>query len=82
MVAGRSKIQAGKETGMSTFQQVMIIVDGEGRGGYTYGKVRYPDQYKDQDANAILAMFGQQGFEVTQVKVVGIKVVIFLKRSV
>jgi hypothetical protein len=68
--------------GMSTFQQVMIIVDGQQGGGYKHGKVRYPDQYKDQDANAILAMFGQQGFEVTQVKVVGPQVVIFLKRLV
>ena len=67
---------------MSAFQLLMIIADTINGGGYNFGKVRYPEQYKDQDANAILAMLGQRGMEITHVAPGERQVAIFLKKIV
>ena len=52
---------------MATWQQVIVICDLADGGGFTYGRVRYPQQFKDQDVNGVIAHLGQQGFEITEI---------------
>ena len=67
---------------MNTVQHLMMIVDGAQGGGYSYGRVKYPEQFKNQDANAVLATLGQQGWEVThmEAKQSNTEVVFLLKK--
>jgi len=67
---------------MSAWQQLMIIADVAEGGGFTWGRVRYPLQYKDQNANDVLAALGQHGFEVSHVEPTsGHQVVLILKKQ-
>jgi hypothetical protein len=49
---------------MAQWEYIVIIYDTASGAGYQFGKVRYPNNYKDQDVNQILTYFGQSGWEV------------------
>jgi hypothetical protein len=49
---------------MAQWEFIVILYDTLQGGGYSYGKVRYPGNYKDQDVNQILNLLGQQGWEI------------------
>ena len=66
---------------MATFQQFVVLFQTHDGAGYIAGRIYYPTNLKDQDINAVLATYGQQGFEVIGQKLSDYRGMIVLRKS-
>jgi hypothetical protein len=64
---------------MATFQQFVVLFQASMASGV--GRIYYPETLKDQDINAVLATYSQQGFEVIGQKLSDYRGMIVLRKS-
>jgi hypothetical protein len=65
---------------MANWQQLVVIFEIAGAGGYQYGRVVYPATMKGQDVNGLIDQYGRQGFEVAQFELQDVRGVLVLRK--